>query len=236
MAIPNGTTLPTTFADKMYLIKNSTTIVNGLYYKTQNSPIQWKLVHQEASPFFIDLKTDSHISRVNKLVIDDTVTANASNKTLSMSVSNARIELATTANTNINSTTAIALPWNLVVELAGTVFSYSNVSATTRSRIAVLKTGKYEFQYTLNSMQSSTGNRSVRSWLRKNGTVDIDKGSAYSYTKDKEVDSATNFGKATVDLVAGDYVEVITERVGNSGVLTIIAAETSFEARFIKSN
>jgi len=119
--------------------------------------------------------------------------------------------------TEVNNITPIAINW-ITEEYSG-----NSLNFTGGSRIYIQETTTYELSYVVNLLNQTNQNKTIGSLIRKNGITDITPLSYASYTRNAIDNATTNSMPGyKVDLLNGDYIELIMFRIGGSGsVLTI---------------
>lgn len=117
-----------------------------------------------------------------------------------------------TGNQQVNNITPTPIEWTTII------FSGTGLNYTGGSRIYIQETGTYDISYVLNVNNDTGSNKNVGTVLRKNGNIDITPMSSASFTSNLQNDSATNvMPNYLIDLVNGDYIELIAFRIGFSG-------------------
>lgn len=118
--------------------------------------------------------------------------------------------------TNINTIAHTPINWT-TIEFTGT-----SVNFTGGSRIYIQETTDFNISYVLNSENQTNTRKQIGSLIRKNGNIDITPLSSSSYSRNTITDTITNvMSSYKVSLTNGDYIELISFRIGNSGnVLT----------------
>lgn len=133
--------------------------------------------------------------------------------------------------TDINQATAIAIPWN-GEDFKDGIFTHSTV--TDNSRITFDNEGIYEIQYFINGDNTGNNRVTVGSHIRVNGSTVLDRGRAYSFSRDAVDDKATCnaslFFQATVD----DYIEIMCGQAGGSGTVNTIPLQSWISIKLIR--
>lgn len=84
------------------------------------------------------------------------------------------------------------------------------------SKLTVSETGKYQVRYAVNWEINNNRRRQIKTYLLKNGSEVITQSTAYAYARQNtQVKFATNTASITLELNAGDYLEVAA--VGEAG-------------------
>lgn len=145
------------------------------------------------------------------------------------------MQLASTSNTNLNAlVTPIEIPWD--VELFKDVSSFSHSNSTNPSRIIVLYNGLYEINYMFSIENDDNQRKTLRSRLRKNGTIYIDESASYSFTYSKFDDKSTHVSSSfIVELNTNDYLEVLVNGQTNPGAVNMIPNENLIFVRVIRT-
>lgn len=146
----------------------------------------------------------------NQLVLLSAITENKQNKIIPLQLKDVsgETEVNTIAHTPIVFTTT---------EYTGTSLNF-----TGGSRIYIQEDADYTISYALNAENQTNQRKQIGSLIRKNGNIDITPMSSSSTSIDASNDTLTNvMSPYKVALLNGDYIELITFRIGNSGsVLT----------------
>jgi hypothetical protein len=161
--------------------------------------------------------THSYNNLVNKLSGGTGVVI--TNNVINASITDVTLQLIdNTGNTQINSIPVTAIPWTNV-EYSGTSLSF-----TGGTKIYILANGTYGIGYVLNYNSQSGGTKNIGAVIRKNGITEITPSTSTSFA----INLANNGGTNTMpiykmNLVNGDYVELIAFRIGNSGIVLTLA-------------
>jgi len=91
------------------------------------------------------------------------------------------------------------------------------------SRIYIQENGSYNLSYLLNVENQSNTAKIIGTIIRKNGVTDVTPLSSASYSRNVSNDASTNsMPQYKVNLINGDYIELLGFRIGSSGsVLTV---------------
>jgi hypothetical protein len=112
----------------------------------------------------------------------------------------------------VNNIPATPIDWTT------TVFSGTSLSFTGGSRIYIQQTATYDITYVLNVNGDTNANKNIGTVIRKNSDEDITPMSSASINLDFRNDSSTNtMPTYSVDLDAGDYIELVAFRIGRAG-------------------
>lgn len=115
-------------------------------------------------------------------------------------------------NTEVNTIAKTPIIWT-TEEYTGTSLNFSG-----GSRIYIQETASYEISYLLNLENQSNSRKIIGSIIRKNGVNEITPLSSASYSRNTTNDTSTNsMPQYKVELVNGDYVELMGFRIGSSG-------------------
>jgi len=120
-------------------------------------------------------------------------------------------------NTEVNTIAKTPIIWT-TEEYSGTSLNF-----TGGSRIYIQETASYEISYLLNLENQSNSRKIIGSVIRKNGVNEITPLSSASYSRNTVNDTSTNsMPQYKVDLINGNYIELMGFRIGSSGsVLTV---------------
>jgi hypothetical protein len=142
---------------------------------------------------------------------------NISGNTISVDVPRTLQLIDQSGNTEINTIPRTPIIWS-TVEYSGTSLFFSGGSS-----IYILDDGEYEISYSINYENQTNGRHNIGSLIMKNSTMDITPLSSASYIRNAANKSGTNsMSPYKVDLSSGDYIELMTFRIGSSGsVLTV---------------
>jgi hypothetical protein len=117
------------------------------------------------------------------------------------------------------------------ISWGNSTFISSDINYSGGSRIYILEDGRYEISYTLNNNNNSTSRKTIGTVIRKNGNVDVSPMSVASYLQDTSLNRSSNvMTDYNINLLNGDYIELVAFRIGNSGSVTTIP-----EASWIKA-
>jgi hypothetical protein len=119
-------------------------------------------------------------------------------------------------NTEVNTIVNTPIVWT-TTEYTGTSLNF-----TGGSRIYIQEEADYTISYVLNAENQTNTRKQIGTLIRRNGNIDITPMSSSSTSIDGSNDTLTNvMSPYKVSLLAGDYIELITFRIGSSGsVLT----------------
>lgn len=119
--------------------------------------------------------------------------------------------------TEVNTISQTPIVWT-TEEYSGTSLNFSG-----GSRIYIQDTNTFNISYVLNVENQTNGRKNIGTVIRKNGNEDITPMSSASYNRNAANDASTNtIPSYNLDLVSGDYIELIAFRIGSSGsVFTI---------------
>ena len=118
-----------------------------------------------------------------------------------------------TGGQNVNTIQATPIIWT------DEIFTGTSLSFTGGSRIYVLEDAVYGLSYVLNVFNDSS-NKNIGTLVRKNGNDDITPLSSASVNLS---DTSTNLmSEYHVQLVVGDYLELIGFRIGGSGIVDTV--------------
>ncbi len=196
---------------------------------------------QDALPLDIEEDDVTVASGINTLNFEGSVSIadNGSNKSTvtigsSLSVEQV-IQVSSTSNLNLNDlVTTVAIPWDTEIFKDDTTFSHSNTTNSTR--ITVLTEGIYEINYMFSIENVDNQRKTLRSRLRKNGTLYIDGSASYSFTYSKFDDMSSHVSSSfLVELNANDYIEVMVNGQTNSGDVLLIPDENLLFMRIMRS-
>ena len=120
-------------------------------------------------------------------------------------------------NTEVNTIPKTAINWT-TEEYSGTSLNFSG-----GSRIYIQENGSYNLSYLLNVENQSNTAKIIGTIIRKNGVTDVTPLSSASYSRNVSNDASTNsMPQYKVNLINGDYIELLGFRIGSSGsVLTV---------------
>jgi|FLOH01.1.fsa_nt_gi hypothetical protein len=191
----------------------------------------------------LDIEEDDVIvaSGVNTLNFQGAVTVvneggSKATVTVSESVSEEEImQLASTSNLNLNAlVTPVEIPWD--VELFKDISAFSHSNSTNPSRIIVLYNGLYEINYMFSIQNDDNQRKTLRSRIRKNGTLYLDESASYSFTYSKFDDKSTHVSSSfLVELNTNDYLEVLVNGQTNPGPVYMIPNENLIFVRIIRT-
>ena len=151
---------------------------------------------------------------------DVSVTEGLTNTTVSVGVTSTA-QCYSTITTNLNSSTPVSVSWNNQDLVDSAVFSHS--TSTNSSRIYVTESAWYEVSYNVYYSGASTRSN-VRGRIRKNGTTYLGRGTSTGYTRNSENESASiNAGPFLVQLMVGDYIELMCDQQGDSTTCSLVA-------------
>ena len=125
-------------------------------------------------------------------------------------------------NVNVNSPTEIDFDTEDYRDVD--TFDHSIVSNT--SRIYVLKNGLYLCNYKLNIDNSSVSRKTIKAFIRKNGSTNIEKSISYSYSRNTTDDKQVCQANFYIELNSNDYIELLAEREGSSGTARTISNQS----------
>ena len=119
-------------------------------------------------------------------------------------------------NLEINTIPPTPIIWSFV-EFSGTSLSF-----TGGSKIHISANGIYAIRYVLNFISQSGGTKNIGAVIRKNGNQNITPSTNIAFSISTPFAAGTNtMPQYETTLLAGDYIELISYRVGDSGsVLT----------------
>jgi hypothetical protein len=191
------------------------------------------LVTQQSAKAYIDAKPDT------LLELTDTPSSYSNNSYLRSTTSGAEwvsinqiIQCYNSAVTNLNVTTPVAVPWNNE-DFKDSLFTHSNV--TNNTRVQVTATGIYEISYNISLDNESFNRNTVRTRIRVNGSTYINRGTATSYSRNATDDKQSNSsGSFSWPLKANDYIEVVGDGQGSSGIGNTIANESHIYIKLIR--
>ena len=124
--------------------------------------------------------------------------------------------LDTVGGIEMNTIPVSPITWSSVV------FSGSSLNFTGGSKIRILSNGVYKIQYVLNFISQSGGTKNIGAVIRKNNNTYITPSTNIAFSISAPFASGTNtMPSYEMNLLAGDYIELISYRIGNEGsVLT----------------
>ena len=115
-------------------------------------------------------------------------------------------------NTEVNQISGSLIVWTTVD------YNTPNVNYTGGSQIYITQNGTYGIGYSLNVINQTTQQKNIGTVIRKNGNTDITPTTSTSIMTNATNDSGTNLSaEYQIDLVAGDYIELVAFRIGSSG-------------------
>lgn len=116
-------------------------------------------------------------------------------------------------DTDVNVISGVSINWT-TQEISGSSYLF-----TGGSRIHITQSGVYDIAYAMNVYNQSGGTKNIGTVIRKNSSVDITATSSTSQMINIENKSGTNLmPHYKVNLLSGDYVELIAFRIGDVGV------------------
>lgn len=114
---------------------------------------------------------------------------------------------------NVNTIQSTPIIWT------NEIFSGDSLSFTGNSRIYILEDGVYGISYSMNVINSSS-NKNIGTLIRKNGNQDITPMSTASFNVN---DMSSNImPEYHVNLVNGDYIQLVGFRIGGSGIVDTV--------------
>ena len=145
------------------------------------------------------------------------------------------IQLSSTSNADVNDlTTPTIIPWDVELFKDASAFSHSNT--TNPHRITVLHDGLYEVNYMFSIVNIDNQRKTIRSRLRKNGTIYVEGSTSYSFTYSKFDDNSTHVSSSfLIELNTNDYLEVLVNGQTNSGAVNMIPNENLIFMRIMRS-
>ncbi len=132
--------------------------------------------------------------------------------------------------TNLNTGTPTAIPFNNEDGIDD-LYTHSNV--TNNSRITINGDCIVRITYQVN-MNGATGRRQVRTRIRVNGTTYLDRSAARSYGRNAANPYGTNSCSFIWNFTTNDYIEVMGDEAGDSGIMNTIANEVSLQIELIR--
>lgn len=145
-------------------------------------------------------------------------------------ITESKIQLVSTGDTDINTIAVTEIVWDDVDVIDSTTYSWTGGT----SSVEILETGQYELKYNI-TVKNSSGNssRSVGSniVLNNNSVVDITSNSAVVTGTDNS--SSLSLSSVILTLNAGDIIDLVGFRIGNSGVVNAVGGSTFLYIRRI---
>jgi len=199
-----GTTAPATFLSKTeFNTYTGTTLPANYYNKTQID------TYSASTLLLINAKQD-------QLIAGDGIVL--SGNTISVSLPKPLQLVDSVGGVNVNNIVGTNIDWNTIV-VSGDSLSY-----TGGSRIYIIDSGLYGISYVLNVNSDSNSDKNIGTIIRKNGSDDITPMSSASFNSNYQNDSSTNsMPENMVDLIAGEYIELIGFRIGYSGLVYTVS-------------
>jgi len=125
---------------------------------------------------------------------------------------------ATPQNFGGSNLTETVAAWDAAVSDAGTG-NFSHSTTVNNERITVNADGRYRVQATLSRTQGGSARTSYQVFLRKNGS-DVFKGISINYSRGSAYGDASNNFDTEIDLVDGDYIEIVNKIGDTDGTYT----------------
>jgi hypothetical protein len=128
------------------------------------------------------------------------------------------IELTNTGATNVNTILPTSIPWNIIQFYDTNYFLFSG-----GSRIYIKATATYEVSYGLQTSNVDFSEKVIGTSIKKNGTTDI-----VPYSVPVFIGSVVLYGgsnsmsKYKFSASMGDYIELTTYRIGQSGTINTV--------------
>lgn len=133
--------------------------------------------------------------------------------------------------TDVNQATAVPIPWN-GEDFKDNIFTHSNT--TNNTRITFDNEGIYEIQYSINGDSGGNYNTTVGSHIRANGSTALDRGKAYSFSRDVVDDKITCNASLFYQASADDYIEIMCGRQGGSGTVNTIPLQSWISIKLVR--
>ena len=143
------------------------------------------------------------------------------NNVINTTIENITLQLVDySGGTEVNTIPETPIVWT-TTEFSGTTFNF-----TGGSKILITENGIYGVGYTLNLLNVDNNTKTIGCVIRKNGNEDITTTTATSHILNFLNSTGTNvMAIYKVNLVAGDYLELVAYRIGEIGsVLTVANA------------
>jgi hypothetical protein len=119
-------------------------------------------------------------------------------------------------NTEVNSISGITIIWT-TQEFSGTTFNF-----TGGSKILITENGIYGVGYTLNFINKDSAPKNIGTVIKKNGNLYITPTTSAAVSTFPYYGAANIMSIYKVNLLAGDYIELVAYRIGAEGsALTI---------------
>jgi len=133
---------------------------------------------------------------------------------------------------NVNSTTPVAIPFDTQEIRDTDTFNHSTI--VNKTRITVLQDGWYDVSYTI-GYDGDNSRKNILGSIRKNGTTILKRTYGASYTRNNTDDYGTTQSSGSmIELVSGDYVELIALREGTAGSVITYADVCWLNMKFVR--
>ena len=199
-----GTTAPATYLSKTdFNTYTGTTMPANYYDKTEIN------TYSANTLVLINAKQD-------KLIAGDGIVL--SGNTISVKLPKPLQLVDGVGGVNINNIAGTQINWTSIV-VSGDSLSY-----TGGSRIYIKDDGLYGISYILNVNADSNSDKNIGTIIRKNSNTDITPMSSASFNSNYQNDSSTNLmPENLINLISGDYIELIGFRIGYGGVVYTVS-------------
>ncbi len=243
------------------IIQNSNVIINDINQISQvnritvsefsmtTSPTSGKIMVSDASgnsswqtapPIDVEYNNSLLTPNVNTLNFDGgTKVKDAGNNEATIifyknNVTKDVMQLSSSNTADLNSLTdVIPIAWNIEQEKDASTFTHSSLSLP--ERVYVNTTGIYEVNYMFSAMNGTIMRKTLRTRLRKNGSVFINHITSYSFSFHEEDDKITQSSSSfLIGLQEDDYIELVVNGQTNPGPINLIANENIFFIRLIR--
>lgn len=134
---------------------------------------------------------------------------------------------------DINQNTATPYSWDTQYIRDTGYFDHS--TSTNPSRITMIESGLYKVSYVLCYDNTNNNRKTIKCYIRLNGTTEMIRTTASSYTRNNTDD----YGSITLPAVltnfdAGDYIELMYKREGSSGTVHTYAEQCWLQVEYVR--